>query len=328
MTEPREVLLTGATGFAGSHLLDLLVAAGHRVRVPVRPSSNLRWLPAEGVERVAADVRDAESLRRLVEGVSWIFHFGGVVRARRPEGFFEVNTEGTIRLFEAAAAAGGCELFLFCSSLAATGPAPSADRPRREEDAPAPISAYGRSKRDAEAWLESHPAPGTRLVIVRPPAIYGPRDRGVFTFFRWVSRGILPLPAGRGALLSLVEARDLARACLHLAERDAEGIFHVSDGGFHTWETVGGIAARALGRRPWPLRVPGALVALAGGLGGFLGTLTGSVPVVNPDKARDLRQCFWTCAIDRLRATGYEPHTPIERGIPEVIAWCRREGWL
>ncbi|MBM3317228.1 MAG: NAD(P)-dependent oxidoreductase [Candidatus Eisenbacteria bacterium] len=328
MSEPRRVLLTGATGFAGSHLLDALVAAGHRVRVPLRPTSDRRWLPEAGVETMPADVRDAGSLRALVAGVSWIFHFGGVVRARRPEAFFQVNTEGTIRLYEAAAQAGGCELFLFCSSLAATGPAPSADRPRREEDPPAPITAYGRSKRDAEVWLEAHPEPGTRLVVVRPPAIYGPRDQGVVTFFRWVGRGVLPLPAGRGALLSLVEARDLAGACLHLAERGADGIFHVSDGAVHTWEALGALAAQALGRSPVPLRVPGALVGLAGEVGALLGTLTGTMPVINPDKARDLRQRYWICAIDRLRGAGYEPRTPIERGIHETIDWFRREGRL
>jgi nucleoside-diphosphate-sugar epimerase len=327
MQASRLVLVTGATGFAGSHMLDALLAAGHRVRVPVRPTSDRRWLP-KGVETVAADVRDPAALRGLVEGVSRVFHFGGVIRARRPEGYFQTNTDGTINLYKAAAASGALEAFLFCSSLAATGPAPSADRPRREDDPPAPITPYGRSKLDAETWLLSNRSPGTRLLIVRPPAIYGPRDRGVYTFFRWVNRGIVPLTAARGARLSLVEGRELARACLHLDQTGADGVFHVSDGGFHLWEDVGRIAAQALGRKTIRVRVPGGMVRFAGRLGGLVGVLTGRIPVVNPDKALDLTQPYWICSIEKLRAHGYEPGTPIERGIPETIAWCRREGWL
>jgi nucleoside-diphosphate-sugar epimerase len=328
MSGERRVLVTGATGFAGSHLLDALVSAGYPVRVPVRPSSGLNWLPAAGVECVPAEMRDASSLRRLVEGMEWIFHFAGVTRAPRPEGYFEINTDGTRRLFEAAAAAGNCRFFLYCSSLAAGGPAPSADRPRREEDPPAPISPYGRSKRDAEAWLLAQRAPGTRLVIVRPPAIYGPRDAAILTLFRWVRRGIMPLPAPRGSLLSLVEARDLAGACKHLAEVEAEGIFYVSDGGFHSWEKIGALAGQVLGLHPLRLRLPGALVGAAGALGGLWGKLSGSLPAFNQDKASDFRQRFWICAVDRLRAAGYATRMPLEKGIPETLEWYRREGWL
>ena len=120
-------------------MLDRLRESGYRLRVLVRRSSNLRWIPAEGVESATADVRDPASLQALVAGVSWIFHFGGLTRAARREEFFRVNAEGTQKLWEAAREAGGnVELFVFCSSLAASGPAPSHDRPRRENEVPQP----------------------------------------------------------------------------------------------------------------------------------------------------------------------------------------------
>jgi dihydroflavonol-4-reductase len=324
----RLALVTGATGFAGSHALDALLAGGWRVRIPVRPTSSLRWIPPAGVETVTADLRDDASLARLVAGVRWVFHFGGVTRSPRPEGFFEVNTDGTIRLYKAIKAAGGVELFLFCSSLAASGPAPNGEQPRREGDLPAPITSYGRSKLDAETWLNANRAQGTRLLIVRPPAIYGPRDTGIFTFFKWVRSGIVPLLSTRDSRLSIVEARDLAGACRFLAESGADGTFHVSDGEFYAWEQLGEIAARAMGRSAWQWRVPGTLVKLVGSAGGLLGRLTGAVPVINPDKARDLIQPFWICATDKLRAAGYTSQMPLERGFAETIAWYRREGWL
>jgi nucleoside-diphosphate-sugar epimerase len=320
-------VVTGATGFAGSHVADALVAGGWRVRVPVRATSSRRWLPAAGVECVPAELRDPASLPALVSGAAWVFHFGGLTRASRRASFFEVNTEGTLRLWRASREAGAAG-FVFCSSLAAGGPSLAADRPRREADPPAPITAYGRSKLAAEERLLGDAESGTRLVIVRPPAVYGPRDTAVLEFFRWVSRGILPLPPRRDARLSLVHARDLARACLHLVEAGATGVFHVSDGEFHSWEDMGRAAGLALGRRPRALRLPAPGVRLTGWVGEALGRLTGTMPVVNADKARDILQPFWTCDIERLRGSGFIPRIGVAEGCRETVEWYRKEGWL
>lgn len=323
----RLALVTGATGFAGSHVMDAMLAAGWRVRVPVRATSDRRWVPEGAVECVRAELRDPDSLRALVAGAAWVVHFGGVTRTRRRAEFFEVNTEGTRRLWQAARDA-GVELFLLCSSLAASGPAPSADRPRRESDPPAPITPYGESKLEAEKALVGSPAGGPRVLIVRPPAIYGPRDRAVFEFFRWARRGILPLPPARDARASLVHARDLAEACVFLAGSGASGIFHISDGEIHSWDEVGEIAGRALGRRLRRVRVPAAGARLAGWIGECRGRLTGRLPVINADKVRDLLQPYWTCDTSRLRQAGYTPRIGLASGIGETLEWYVKEGWL
>ena len=325
----RLVLLTGATGFAGSHVLEALLAAGYRVRIPVRPTSSLRWIPETGVERMSADLRNPEGLAALVKDASWIFHFGGVTRVRRRADFHRVNTAGTQDLFRAACAAGGdLELFLFCSSLAAGGPASAADRPRREEDPPAPITPYGRSKLAAERWLEENRRPATRLVVIRPAAVYGPRDTAFLSLLKCVARGLLPLPAPRGSLASLVHARDLAAACLHLAEKGCKGVFQVGDGELHSWEKVGKLAGDLLGRQVRPLRIPVAFVHLAGIWGEMVAVLTGRMPVINRDKVRDFLQPFWTASIDRLVAAGYAPRIRLAEGMRETLEWYRAEGWL
>jgi len=324
----RLVLVTGATGFAGSHLVEALLAAGHRVRVPLRASSNPRWLPA-GVERVAADLRDPDALAPLVRGVSWILHFAGITRAARRSEFRQVNTLGTRDLYRAACAeCADLELFVFCSSLAASGPAPAAEKPRRENDAPAPITAYGRSKLEAEAWLSENRKTGTRLLIVRPPAVYGPRDTATLALFRWAAAGILPLPAPRGNRLTLIHVRDLAAATLFLAEQGREGIFHVGDGGLHSWEKLGESIGRLMNRKVRQIRIPRALVQLPGIYGEVAAFVTGRMPVINRDKVADLRQPFWIASIDKLTATGYLPRIVLEEGLRETVSWYRAEGWL
>jgi len=324
----RLVLVTGATGFAGSHVVDALLAAGHRVRVPVRASSDPRWLP-DGVERMRADLRDPDGLRPLVRGASWIFHFAGITRAARREEFHRVNAAGTRDLYRAAGEAGGdLELFVFCSSLAASGPSPSAEAPRREADPPAPVTAYGRSKLEAEDWLRENRKAGTRLLVVRPPAVYGPRDTAVLALFRWAAAGFLPLPAPRGNRLTLIHARDLAAACLFLADGGREGVFHVGDGGLHSWEKVGESLGRLLKRRLRAIRIPGALMRVLGIYGDLAAVVTGRVPVINRDKVADLRRPYWIACIDKLTATGYLPQIGLEEGLQETVSWYRAEGWL
>lgn len=325
----RRVLVTGATGFAGSHMMDRLLEAGYRVRVLVRATSNRRWIPEERVEALTADVRDPAGLRRLVEGVDEVFHFGGLTRARRPAEFFRVNTAGTQALAEAfqeVAPADG--VFLFCSSLAASGPAPTADRPRREDDPPAPISAYGESKLAAERWLADHLPPRIRLICVRPPTVYGPRDEAVLTFFRWARRGWLPMPALPASRLSVVHGEDLAAACLVLTEAGASGVFHVSDGGYYGWADLGAATGRILGKRLRPLRLPAWAVRAVGALTELAGRAAGQLPAVNREKVRDLLQPFWICDPTRARGAGFEPEFGLEEGFEQTIRWYETVGWL
>jgi nucleoside-diphosphate-sugar epimerase len=220
------------------------------------------------------------------------------------------------------------ELFVFCSSLAAGGPARSHDRPRRESDTPQPISAYGQSKLVAERWLEENPGNGMRLLTVRPPAVYGPRDEMILSFFRWAKWGLLPLPGHGGRGLSLIHVRDLVQGCLGLAERGASGTFNLSDGRIYRWEDVGEATGRAIGRRLRPVRIPAAAVRLAGAVGELIGRVSGNMPAVNRQKVHDLLQPYWICDTRKARDHGFEPRIFLDEGIRETVAWYRAEGWL
>lgn len=329
MTTNADTLVTGATGFAGSHMVDQLLQAGRWVRVLVRRTSNLRFVPTGRVEAVTADVRDPASLRELVAGVRDVYHFGGLTRARSREEYFRVNCEGTKRLAEAwLEGSGAPRRFVFISSLAASGPAPDADHPRLETDPPAPVTAYGESKLAAEAYLAEHISARAQVLSLRPPAVYGPRDEATLTLFRWIRRGILPLPGPSHSRLSLAYGPELARAAYELAEGGATGVFHISDGEYYSWEEVGQAVADILGRRVVPVPVAGWVVRFAGQLGEWAGRLTGVLPVINREKVGDIRQPFWTCSLQKARNQGFEPRVLMNDGMVRTVRWYQTAGWL
>ncbi|MBD3161042.1 MAG: NAD-dependent epimerase/dehydratase family protein, partial [Candidatus Eisenbacteria bacterium] len=217
------ILVTGATGFVGSHVVDRLLEAGRTVRVTVRARSNLRWLEGKAIEPVEADLRDPARVQKAVEGTAAVLHFGGRIRGRRDQ-FFADNAVATSCLAEAFAAqapANGTGLFLYCSSLAAGGPARDRSRGLHpyvvEDDPPRPVSPYGESKLEGERRLAAIEG-RARIVIFRPPAIYGPRDEAILRFFRLIERGWLLLPRGRRARFSILHVSDLADATVRALE--------------------------------------------------------------------------------------------------------------
>lgn len=332
---PRVVLVTGASGFVGSHLVEHLLALGDRARVLVRASSVRRHLAPLGVEEAVADLSDGSpqgeaALARAAEGCAVVFHVAGVVRARDPREYEEVNAAGAERIARAAAAA-GAPRFLLVSSQAAAGPG-GPDRPRREEDPESPVTAYGRSKLAGERRvLDVARGSGLAAVIVRPPAVYGPRDRAFLTLFRLVARGVLPLyPGSRTQEVSLVHARDLARGIALAAERGPAGrAYYLTDGARHTSAQIGEAIARALGKRPLRLEVPMPL-ATAAALGSELyGRLTGRATTLTRERLRQWTARRWSVSDERARREiGYVPEVDLESGMRETAAWYREAGWI
>ena len=195
-------LVTGATGFVGSHLVDALVAENWRVRCLVRRSSDLRWIPQQRIELAYGGLDEPAALGNALGGVEVVFHLAGVTSALTRDGYFRVNVDGTRRLVEVVSKHAPGALLVLCSSLAAAGPARTG-RPLTEADPPIPIGPYGESKLAAERLVGSS---GLRHVIVRPPAVYGPRDRDMLHAFRLAACGWAPRIGPSSQRISLVHA--------------------------------------------------------------------------------------------------------------------------
>lgn len=326
------VLITGASGFLGSHVAEQLAREGHRVVALVRRSSNTSFLmKLEGVELAHGAVEDAESVRRAMEGVDAVVHSAGLVKARDEAEFFKINADGTRNLLEAAkAVAPGLRRFVFVSSLAAVGPSQDG-RPVPGSARPEPVTGYGRSKLAAERLVlaEKDALP---VVVLRPPMIYGPRDNESFAFFQSVSRRFLPMLGDGKNTMSVIYASDAASACVCAIDADVPSgrAYFIDDGEVYMWREMLTDIERALGSRaivrtgvPFFL-VRGAALASEG-----LGRMTGKPVMLTRDKLNELSAPHWVCdSSEARRELGWEPKVRWAEGTRRSVAWYRENRWL
>lgn len=324
----RNVLITGATGFVGSHVAEALAPRVDRVRALVRPTSDTERLRALGIELVTATFEDRPALRRALQGAEVIIHLAALTHAGTSTALDRVNAGGTRALRDAALEADPPpRRFVYLSSLAAAGP--SGARPVGRADAPRPLTAYGRSKLAGERVL-LEAADRLEVVILRAPAVYGPRDGEMLRFFRMARSGLLPVPAGPDRPLQLIHVHDLARAVVAAAlAPHASGIYHVANREAQPWAEVCRLLGRVAGRRVRLLRVPGAAIGAAAALSEAGARLRGGSTMFNRDKARELLAEGWLCDTEDARAElGFETRIGLEEGLRQTWEWYRNEGWL
>ena len=298
-----------------------------------RSSSNAN-LGAASIVPVQGDLRQAEGLEKAVQGVDLIFHVAGVVSAKNREDFFSANAEGTRNLLDAVRRSGSRpKRFIYVSSLAAAGPS-KPDRPNLEGDACNPVSDYGFSKLAGEqAVLDCRSE--LSVCIVRPPAVYGPRDRGIYTFFQAIQAGFLPLlgmekPDPRR--YSFVHVDDLVQGIVKsaLVEQVASGeVFYISGDQEFSWEEALLLISNGLEKRAIPLRLPIFAMKGAGALCSAFSKASGKVLPFSLDKVKEIEALAWTCSNKKAKdLLGFEPYWTLERGISHTARWYRENGWL
>ena len=321
----QPVAVTGATGFVGSHLAEALATGGVRPRLLVRDPTRLLPGLAGRCEVVRGDVEDAAAVRRLADGCGTLLHLAGRLRAGRTEDFDRTNRGGTENVVGALAAVAPGARLVYVSSLAAAGP--SADPAgRAPEDEPTPISAYGRSKLAGEAAARTHGGPWS---ILRPPAIYGPRDVDVLQFFRLAARGVVPLPAGE-RWVSIAHVADVVRAVLAAAAGAVSGaVAHLGEPEPLEMRALIAELAAAGGVRARTVSLPAALVRAAGAAGDALQRLGFRGVALTGDKARELLARHWSAdTAVSLRRLGLDGFVPLAAGAAQTWAWYRERGWL
>ncbi len=320
-------VVTGGTGFIGWNLCERLRDRGWTVRAPVRPSSR-NPLP-EGIDRLGARLERAE-LAPLLAGASVVFHLAGLTRASSYSEFVRVNAHGAREVAEAAADAGA--FMLAISSMAASGPGTAA-APAREDDDPAPVSLYGRSKLAGEQAIAD--VAGLRWATLRPPGVYGPRDTDFLPLFRACGRGLFPLVGSSDTPYTLVYIGDLVAAMIAVAEAGvarsaavASEIFFVGHPEIVTAGAMRAALAGVFKRRVRTLRVPRAALWTLSQLGELAGML-GRPALMNRSRYRELTAPGFVCDVSKLeRILNWSASTSLRQGFETTVAWYRDHGLL
>ncbi len=323
-----KVLVTGGTGFLGSHLVEqLLEDPANEVIALVRDPSRLRWL--EGIDRVRVLEGDLQTVPALPAGLSHVFHLAGLTKTLRSKDYYTVNQKGTASLLRALEAQKDLRRFVHVSSVAAGGPSTPAG-PVRECDPPRPVSPYGISKLRAEEEVlkavDRIPA-----VILRLSAVYGPRDEDFLEYFRWVRRGVLPLVGRRLKSLSVCFVKDAVRAILLAAGSGIPGgeVFNIASARASSWEEIGRTTARILGCQFVCVRLPVWTAFLASAASEGIGRLSGSPGPVNLGKFKEMKPDGWVVDVRKARdLLGFEAAYSLEEGLKETLEWYRGRGWL
>jgi nucleoside-diphosphate-sugar epimerase len=325
-----KVLVTGATGFIGSHLVEALVQNGAHVRCLIRNKRHLGWVKNSPVEFVAGNCQEKSSLKQAVKDIDQVFHLAGATTAVKEKTFFEVNALGTENLVKACIENNPrLSKFIHLSSQAAAGPCRNGGK-KQESDPCEPVSPYGKSKLLGEelALSHSHELP---LLILRPCAVYGPRDKGFYALFKCISKRIKPCLAGRDQHISMCYVQDLVRAILLAAEtRTRTGeIFFLSDGRDYRMTEIGDIFAQAMDTAALRLCLPERmLLGMAFFAEGF-SRISGKPSIMSRGRVAEMIQQNWLCDNAKARALlGFEPRISLARGAELTAAWYKNENWL
>ena len=320
--------ITGGTGFIGSHLADTLISDPKWDQVKCLVRSSEKWLEGKDYIRVEGDLHSIHAIEEALHGVDVIFHIAAIVKAPDQKKFDHANvdaTENIIRLSKKC----GVKKLVILSSLAAAGP--SNGTPRSEKDQMQPVSMYGKSKQKMEWMIHKEAGREQSVTILRPPAVYGPREEQIFTLFQMINRGIAPIVGdGDNPKLSLIYVDDLIQAILKSAQQTDSGIFtyFVSDGEVANWNRIKKIVETVLGKKSISIPLRPEWVKKIAGIVETTASFFGSYPVINREKANEMI-LEWTCSTEKARQElNYEPKFSLEEGLSRTLRWYKKHKWL
>jgi len=326
-----KTLVTGARGFIGSHLVEALLKKNYEVRCLLRKKKVAdTWLQDLEVEIVEGDLTQPESLLGSVKDMDYIFHLAGSTKAYSKGEFDKSNFEGTKNLLEATVKANSIiKKFVHVSSLAVGGPSQSG-KPLTENEPSRPVSNYGRSKLKAEnAALEY--AKEIPVVIARPPAVYGPRDKDMFELFKYAKRGWRLEIIGGTQQLSIIYVKDLVNGIILAAEKDkaAGKSFYLCNDEVYSVNEIGDLLAGSFGKKARALRIPMFLVFLLSCGGDVYSKLLRRSSLFNLDKYREIKQANWICDNTKAKKElGFRAEFSLKEGFKETADWYLTNGWL
>ena len=336
----KSILITGASGFIGSFLVERGLEAGMNVWAALRATSSRKYLTDGRTQFIELDLGHDERLRAQLKAhaeqhgpFDYVIHAAGATKCRRPEDFQKTNAEGTLRLALSLLETGALRpegRFVFLSSLSVCGPVHEIDfEPITENDTPLPNTAYGRSKLQAERYLAD--VPGLNYVVLRPTGVYGPRERDYFMMAKSIRQHVDFAVGFRPQVLTFIYVADLVEAAYLALDHGPRGaVYPLSDGRQYTSRTFSDLLQLELGvKRVVHVTAPLWVLWLVSCIAGKAAALLGRTSTLNLDKYRIMRQRNWKCSIEAARRDlGYRPQWPLTRGVRASVEWYKAEGWL
>lgn len=330
-----KILITGASGFIGSFIVEEALERGMETWAAVRPSSSRRYLADARINFIELDFSSAEKLQEQLRGheFDYVVHAAGVTKCLHKSDFFHVNTEGTKNLVNAIIALQmPIRRFVYLSSLSIFG-AIREQQPYREiteHDVPKPNTAYGQSKLEAERYLDSI-GNNFPYIVLRPTGVYGPRERDYFLMVKSIKEHTDFSVGFRRQDITFVYVKDVVQAVFLSLDHGMSGRkYFLSDGQVYRSATFSNYVHEELGR-PWWIRIkaPLWLLRIVTFAGERIGRATGRMTALNDDKYNILKQRNWRCDIEpAMDELGYHPHYTLREGVKEAVQWYRNNGWL
>ena len=325
-------LVSGSSGFIGSHLVEALKKRGYAVTCLVRKTSNLRWLNGLDVEFVCGDCTEKETLYKAVKGADYVYHLAGVVRAVDRETYYRVNFMGTKNLLEVCNETNpNIKKFVYLSTQAAVGPViKKVTGTFFSLQDPQPITDYGKSKLKGERVVNSF-KDRLPVLTIRTTAIYGPRDKDIYTYFKFLKKGIKPVPGNIEGDINLLYVGDLIEGMILAAENESSSgeTYFLADEKSYSWEDASDKAARALGVKAINIRIPRWMILTSAFLSELSSGITRKPPLLDRQKAKEVLHDGWFCDITEARERlGFKPRVSLEEGLKITASWYKDNGWL
>ena len=331
----KKILITGASGFIGSFLVKEALSLGYEVYAGVRSTSSRKYLTDSKIKFIELPLSDPQKLteefRRLKNQqirFDFVIHNAGITKAKSVKDFFTVNYQYTQNLVNALISS-NCipEKFIYISSLAAFGPGKDTN-PIRHTDIPKPITSYGESKLNTEKFLQS--LRDFPFLIIRPAAVYGPRDHEFYVLYKVLNRGFEPYIGSRDQLLSFVYVTDLAKAVFKALEsKFYSRAYFISDGVVYTTRLFNEAAKKHLNKKTISIVIPSSFIKPIAWTVENISSLLGTTATFNRERAKEFEAINWSCEIEPLRNDlDFSAEFNLETGMRETIGWYKKEGWL
>ncbi len=331
----KKILITGASGFIGSSLVEEGLNRGYEMVAGVRSTSSKKYLADQRIKFFELDFTDQKKLEQQFSDFSkehgkfdYIIHNAGITKAKNTRDYFTVNSQYTKHFVDALINTGNTpEKFIYMSSLAAIGPGLTQE-PIKHTDEPRPVTSYGKSKLESENYFRS--LNNFPYIIIRPTAVYGPRDKDIFILLKMLNSHVEAYIGFGKQVLSFVFVKDLVRAIFMAMESSQkQKEYFVSDGAIYDSKEFNTIAKRHLGKKTLSVTVPTSVVRPIAFVTETIAKILGNVATLNRERVNEFEARNWSVDTSPLKnEIGFKAEYDLERGLKETVEWYKANRWL